>query len=54
MVTVENKLKTLQEISETHTLNEEYENFVTAHIKKHQQSVYQSNQDSNVKSHGSH
>ena len=33
MVTERNKLNSLHEISETHTPNEEYENFATAHIK---------------------
>ena len=33
MVTVRSKFDTLQEISETHTPNEEYENFVSAHMK---------------------
>ena len=33
MVTVRNKFDTLQEICETHTLNDEYENFITAHIE---------------------
>ena len=29
MITVRNKFNTLQEVSETHTLNDESENFVT-------------------------
>ena len=33
MVTVINKFNTLQEISETHTLNDEYEYFVAAHME---------------------
>ena len=33
MVTIKNKFDTLQEVSETHTPIEEYENFVTVHIK---------------------
>ena len=33
MVTVRNKFDTLQEISEKHTLNDEYENFITAHME---------------------
>ena len=33
MVTVINKLDTFQEKFERHTPNEEYENFVTAHIE---------------------
>ena len=32
MVTVRNKFDTLQEISETYTPNDEYENFVSAHM----------------------
>ena len=32
MVTVRNKFDTLQETSERYTPNDEYENFVTAHI----------------------
>ena len=32
MVTVINKLDTLQEIFERHTPNDKYENFVTAHM----------------------
>ena len=33
MVTERNKLDNLQEISETHNLNDEYENFVTGHME---------------------
>ena len=33
MATVRNKLDTFLEISETHTPNDEYEYFVTAHIE---------------------
>ena len=33
MVTARNKFDILQEISERHTLNKEYENFVTTHIE---------------------
>ena len=33
MLIVGNKFDTLQEISETYTLNDEYENFVTAHME---------------------
>ena len=32
-VTVRNKFDTLQEISETHTPNDEYENFISAYMK---------------------
>ena len=33
MVTVRNSLDIPKEISETHTPNEEYENFINAHIE---------------------
>ena len=33
MVTVRNKFDTLKWVSEIHTLNEEYENFVSAHME---------------------
>ena len=33
MVTVRNKFDSLQEISETYTPNDEYENFITAHVE---------------------
>ena len=33
MIIVRNKFDTLHEISDKHTLNEEYENFVTVHIE---------------------
>ena len=33
MITLRNKLDTLQEISETITLKDEYENFVNVHIE---------------------
>ena len=33
-VTVQNKFDTLQETFERHTLNDEYENFVTIHIER--------------------
>ena len=33
MITVRNKFDTLQEISERHAPNDEYENFVTAHLE---------------------
>ena len=33
MVTVRNKFNTHQETFERHTLNDEYENFVTTHIE---------------------
>ena len=32
-VTIRNKFNTLQEITESHTTNDEYENFLTAHIE---------------------
>ena len=34
LVTIRNKLDTLQEIYETHTSNDEYENFLIAHMKR--------------------
>ena len=33
MLTIGNKFDTLQDISERHTLNDKYENFVTAHME---------------------
>ena len=33
MLTLRNKLNALQELSETPTLNDEYENFVHAHLE---------------------
>ena len=33
MLTLRNKFNALQEISETHTLNDEYENFINAHLE---------------------
>ena len=33
MLTMRNKFDALQEISETHTQNDEYENFVNAHLE---------------------
>ena len=33
MVTVKNKFDTRQETSERHTPNDEYENFLTAHVE---------------------
>ena len=34
MIIVRNKFNTLQDTSERHTLNGEYENFVTTHIEE--------------------
>ena len=51
-VTVRNKFDNLK-ISERHTPNDEYENFLLPTWKQ-QQSAYQPNEDSNVEFHGSY
>ena len=39
MITVRNKFDSLPEISETYTLNDKYENFVTTHIEAAAESI---------------
>ena len=39
MITLKDKLDTLQETSELHTPNEEYKNFVTAHIEAAEEGI---------------
>ena len=46
-----NRFETLQEKTEKDTLNDEYENFVEAHVERHQ-SVSQQNLELNIESHG--
>ena len=51
-LTLINKFDALQGKTETHALNEEYENFVNAHIKAG--NAYQLNKELNLESYGRH
>ena len=54
MVTVKNKFDTRQEIFEKDTPNDKYKKNSSLPTWKHQLGAYQSNQEPNVESNGSH